>query len=42
VLGYLKTRPNDSDFESIDLVNVDRIVINPARSEPSAADHKEV
>jgi len=42
VLGYLKARPNDPDFESIDLVNVDRIVINPVRSEPSAADHKEV
>jgi len=42
VLGYLKSRPHDSDFDSIDLVNLDRIVINPARSEPSAADHKEV
>ncbi len=42
VLGYLKTRPNASDFDSIDLVNLDRIVINPATSEPSAADHKEV
>jgi cell division protein FtsQ len=42
VLGYLKARPHTADFDSIDLVNLDRIVINPVKSKPSGTDHKEV
>jgi cell division protein FtsQ len=42
VLGYLNTRPHTADFDSIDLVNMDRIVINPIKSKPSVTDHKEV
>ena len=42
VLGYLKTRSQASTFDTIDLVDVDRIVVNPSGQEPPSAAHKEV
>jgi hypothetical protein len=42
VLGYLRTRSDNSDLSSIDLINLDRIVINPVRTESPGANHKEV
>lgn len=42
VLGYLKTRSQASAFNTIDLVDVDRIVVNPSGKEPPSAAHKEV
>lgn len=42
VLYHLKTKPGYSDLNSIDLVNLDRIVVNPSRREPPAGRNKEV
>ena len=41
VLSYLNSRPQTADFDSIDLVNLDRVVINPVKSKPPVTDHKE-
>ena len=42
VLLYLKKRHDFSHLESIDLNNIDRVVVNPKRIESSPGDHKEV
>lgn len=42
VLFYLKKKGNFSRIESIDLNNLNRIVINPAKKETAAEAHKEV
>lgn len=42
ILHFLEVRPGFSDLDSIDLNNLDRIVVNPSRREPSTVDHKEV
>lgn len=42
VLVHLKTRPDFTDLDSIDLNNLNRIVVNPSRREMPAGNHKEV
>ncbi len=42
VLYYINKQHGFQDFESIDLNNINRIVINPIRIESPAIDHKEV
>jgi len=42
ILCYFKDEKNCSDFDSIDLNNLDRIVVNPVRIESNAGTHKEV
>jgi cell division protein FtsQ len=42
VLLYLRKRPDFSHIESIDLNNLNRIVVNPNRVKLSVGDHKEV
>ena len=42
VLSYLRKRRDFSHLESIDLNNLNRIVIHPNRAESPAGDHKEV
>ena len=42
VLYYINKQRGFQDFESIDLNNINRIVINPIRIESPAIDHKEV
>jgi cell division protein FtsQ len=42
VLFYLKKNGGFSDLESIDLNNLNRIVVNPAKIESAAGGHKEV
>ena len=42
VLFYLKKKGNFSRIESIDLNNLNRIVVNPAKKEAAAEAHKEV
>ena len=42
VLSYLRKRREFSHLESIDLNNLNRIVIHPNRAESPAGDHKEV
>jgi cell division protein FtsQ len=42
VLPYLNRERNLKDFESIDLNNLDRIVLNPKPMDPPVGNHKEV
>ena len=42
VLVYLKTRPEISRIESIDLNNLNRIIVHPVRTESPDGDQKEV
>ena len=42
VLYYINKQHGFQDFESIDLNNINRIVINPIRIESQAIDHKEI
>lgn len=42
ILYHLHTRSEFSDFASIDLNNLDRIVVDPVKKEPAAEDQKEV
>ena len=42
VLFYIKNRQYFSDFESIDLNNLNRIVVNPVRMASPTAENKEV
>ena len=42
ILLHMKARHGFADFESIDLNNLNRIVVNPVRSGSLDSDHKEV
>jgi cell division protein FtsQ len=42
ILFHLQERKSVPDFDSIDLNNVNRIVVNPVKIESSAGNHKEV
>lgn len=42
VFFHMEKRDNVLDFDSIDLINVNRIVVNPVKIQPPAENHKEV
>lgn len=42
VFSYLKKKQNFSDFNSIDLINLNRIVLNPVHNKSISIDRKEV